>query len=129
MPDEPSAPDARPFSPAEAIEVAKGWHSEFSVQGDQIMLRGRVPVYLEREIQDPGNYAALHAHLTEVARQRAELATENARQDRENQWAANFQYGSPGGGNSFNRPVELAKIRKELERRTAPAKATKAAKK
>ena len=132
MPENASAPDTQtqteaPWSPEEAVKTAQQWRSEFSVDGDQIMLRGRVPVWLEREIADPSNYTTLHAHLTEIARQRAERAAEKARQQAEDDWAAQFQYDGRNGW-KFNRAGELAKIRKELERRMVPAK-TKAAKK
>ena len=102
------------FSP-EAIVQELG--SKLFVQGDQIMIRGWEPAWLALELRDPAKYAAVHAHLSEVARVEAEAAAEEARRSAEDDWAAQLQY---GGGRVFWHD-ELAKIKSEVERRAATA--------
>jgi hypothetical protein len=115
--DPTATPEAPAFSPEQAVEQVARWGSALHVDGDRIMIRGHMPAWLSRDLQDPASYAALHAHLSEVARQEAERAAEQARIARQNDFLARVAYGSAGGAGLVNAAAELQRTELELAKR------------
>ena len=116
-PADAPAPEPPAFSPEQAVEQVARWGSALLVDGDRIMIRGHEPAWLSRDLRDPASYAALHAHLTEIARQEAERAAEEARIARHDDFLARVAYGAAGGAGLVNAAAELQRTELELAKR------------
>jgi hypothetical protein len=121
VPDEVPTPEAPAWSPEQTVQQVKAWGSKLQLDsdGDRIMIRGHQPAWLEKDLQDPEKYGALHAHLAEIAHQRADADRKQAVANSLNDALAAAAYGSPGSGYSgHGLPWELAQLEQEVARRT-----------